>query len=207
MTDFECERARRHLADPVAGPPDAQTQQHLLACAACAEEMRVTRAVLDAAAEFRTHDVPDPGPAYWDRFLPSVRARIARREQAATFSSRHPRRIAAAAASLMILLAAGALFLPAPIPGPERFAGPDGTEASLEEAGRRMDDALRRMPEAGGEVAADMIGLDPFQQIDAGEILDAMKEIDADDELERLLDKLDMSETLKLRAELAAEKG
>ncbi|HZI95276.1 MAG TPA: hypothetical protein VFE84_13610 [Patescibacteria group bacterium] len=219
MTRLDCERALRHLADPLAGPPDEPVRQHLHSCASCAGEMRAFRAVLEAAADFRQSDVPDPGEPYWNRFLPSVRARIALRQDAGMPSERHPRRIAAAAVLLMILAAYGALILHPPAPGPDGAAGSVRAGASLDEAGRRVDDALRRMPAASGEVAADMLGLDPFQEIGAGEILDAMKEIERppslsgswagleDDELERLLDRLDLSQTLELRAELAAEKS
>jgi len=198
-----CARARRKFPDSWTGLADADLMAHLAGCRACAEELRVFRAVLELAAGHAA--VPDPGDAYWRRFLPIVRARLM--EVPAT---RLPRRVsvrAAVAALLMAGAAAGALLLPSP---------PVGLDSPAGEAGVRMERMLRQRPEFAPAVAADVAGVDPVLAWDTAHLLELIDEADqtadlagewAEDGLWSIIDRLSHEQAIRLKAELSAEKG
>jgi hypothetical protein len=207
------------LPDLVDHPSGAaEASEHFRACPDCAAELRAYRAVVAAAAEFGVHDAPDPGPEYWDAFLPSVKDRIARR------AARSPRPgiawwVPAAAALVMTAATVGVLVMSG---GPRRVTGATADRAgalAVDEASRRVDEALGRMPALSGVLTADLIGTDPLPGIGAKDILDALKELDRapglfsawgapdEDDLQRQLAGLDASQASKLRAELVAERG
>jgi hypothetical protein len=57
----------------------AESAAHLAACAQCAQRLRVAERVNVAVA---AQHVPDPGPAYWERFAARVESRLERRAPA-----------------------------------------------------------------------------------------------------------------------------
>ncbi|HEY3175448.1 MAG TPA: hypothetical protein VGK94_06760 [Candidatus Polarisedimenticolia bacterium] len=202
-----CEQARLGFADVTAGgPADAAVVEHLRICAACAEELRVFRAVLEEASRCAGADIPDPGEAYWDRFLPSVRERVALHRTTAD-RSRASLRAVAAATLLMVAGSVGALLL-----SPESAHHGDPLLA----AGHRLDEALERMPGLLPEVAGDMLGTDPIGDVTDRQILDSIEEIEpprgfaqewSSDDVERMLGQLTAEQVARLKADLATDLG
>jgi hypothetical protein len=103
---MNCGKARRAVAVAWGGgeAPGWRARRHLRSCSECAIEARAMEEILDQAAGLPD---PDPGPAYWEEFLPRVHRRIATSGAApSTFgppriSVLRPVRMAAAGAALL----------------------------------------------------------------------------------------------------------
>ena len=198
-----CARTRQSFPDLEAGLSDTAALAHIASCPSCAAELWMFRAVLDAAADYASTFVRDPGEEYWKRFLPSVRARLARQETTIRAHAGFPSR-AAAAALLMAGAAIGALLLPRPA---------DISDTRLAEANSRLERVLLKRPELAPEIAADLLGADPVLTLDAARVLAVMGETDqaaslagewVDEGLWSIIDGFRREQTARLRAELAA---
>ena len=220
--NVRCEEARDRLAELAeaegqAGPVDAALARHADSCPACRQELRLLRRVLDAAGSVARSGVPEPSGAYWESFLPSVRTRLSERTGASSTPStgrlagRPMAKAAMDAAATLMLAAAGAAVLAPP-------ARP-GELAALRQAGERMERAMRPDPRLSGVSAADLLGIDPAQEIEPGELLEALREIAPppaltgtwsgieDGDLESSIDRLDKERTRQLLTELSAARG
>ena len=142
---MNCEDARSHFPDMLGGVADSAARRHVAACAACAEELAGLADVLEDTASLSGGNVPDPGPDYWDGFLPAVRARIAAHGSA----RRSTRRLWAVAAAAALLAAAGLASLLGP--GAESEAGMEA----------RFSGALAALSALPSDEAQMIAGLDP----------------------------------------------
>jgi Putative zinc-finger len=105
-----CERARDRLPLVLLGeavPGDEEfVRLHLQGCTSCREETERLRTLLGSLA---TTEVPDPGEAYWEAFLPRLRSRIAGKRLDVSF--RWGVLWPALSAATAMLLLAGALVV------------------------------------------------------------------------------------------------
>ena len=224
-SELRCDAARARLPElaeasaphePAGGPVDAALARHAASCPACAAELRLVRETVEAARQLARCHVPEPSGDYWDSFLPSIRERVAQRGAAAILSPSPSSRVsmgrAVAAAAAVLMLAGAAASLMAP---PRR----PGDVALLRQAGERMERAMSANPRLSGVMAAELLGVDPMPGIEAGEILEALREIAPlpamtgtwpgieDGEMERSIDLLDEDRAQRLLAELSAPRG
>ncbi len=232
---IDCDRARLGFPDLMDGPADADLVDHLRGCSGCARELRSFKAVVEAASllggygGYGGHDVPDPGEAYWEQFLPSVKARIESgragggtgREAWLPLFARPSRAVRAAAAAVVLMMAAGmaAFMLTDPVP-------PDA--GSIEMAGLRLQMALDHaavLPvDSAGAIALPGDELpavgsprsltENLPEIDPADLIQALEEIYrpagdgylwVEDDVAGLLQGLSAPQAARLRAQLAAE--
>jgi len=174
-----------------------------------AARSRLVRRTLGAVRGLAQGRVPEPSEAYWDAFLPSVKTRL--KQRAAPAAGWKMGRAVAAAAAVMMLAGAAASLM-APPPRPEETA-------ALRQAGERMERAMTPDPRLSGEIAAELLGVDPMPGIAAGDLMEALRDIAPlpaptgtwpgieEGELERSIDKLDTERAQRLLAELSASRG
>lgn len=117
--------AERHvspesLLDLAEGlPVDAALRGHVQRCADCSGRLEELRAALVSAREA---PVEEPDPAYWESFLPRLRARIRREERAA--GTRRAAGLAAAAAVAALALVAVSVRMREGVPAPGAAPSP-----------------------------------------------------------------------------------
>jgi putative zinc finger protein len=128
----ECRRVREMLPLALLGEMESgasrRMEEHLVRCSDCREEAdRISRLLGRLAAA----EVPDPGPAYWNSFLPRLKGRIAREGIPRALPPAGNRWAVAASVALLALAAATSLSLR---PSPER-----GSRLALERLAARSD--------------------------------------------------------------------
>ena len=191
----DCAEARSHFPDMLGGIAESAARSHVAACDRCAEELAGLAAVLEDTARLSGGDVPDPGPDYWDGFLPAVRARIAARGSASLRS----RRLWGTAAAAALLAAAGLASL---------LGSGGGSEADMEARFSGALEALSALPPDEAQLIAGL-DPDPFAMEPAGgddpgmkAILEAMEDLLPpaggipwnDEQIQWLLEELDESD-------------
>jgi len=198
---LDCERARRGFADCLDDAVPATLAAHLAGCPECADELRALAAVLETAVGAADRDVPDPGEAYWDGFLPSVRSRIAGRTV-----GRFPRPGLARAAAAAVLMIGVALASLSGIRHPSDAPGASDPARRLEAAATRVSVDL-----SGPGILEVTLGeaIDPDAALSA---LQDMAPIPGDDlwddpEILGLIEGLDDRTVEKLKLELSDRRG
>jgi len=162
-----------------------RVRRHLARCGACAREAGRIERILHEVGRL---PVPDPGPGYWEEFLPRLRrridserriARVAASGGAGPARSVARRWLAVGAAAALIVIAAGVAI---------RLAGRiDSVAAGAEMTAlaQRVEDGIRS---ADGEIrgeAADFVAPgDTFSPVEPGE----EKPLDVDAALEALME-------------------
>jgi hypothetical protein len=105
-----CQAIRDLLPTLLLGDAESRVSdriaEHLAGCAGCRGESDRLSALLGSLS---TEDVPDPGDAYWEAFLPRLRNRIAR--EAVRAAGPSPWRPWAVAASVAVLVLGAATVL------------------------------------------------------------------------------------------------
>lgn len=197
-----CDEARRLLAACLDEPYPAALSTHIESCPACRAELEALSGILQAASASPDRVVPDPGDAYWDRFLPAVRARIDARGR--TVAARLTPARAALAAGLLAAAALSSLLHVQNVPDP----------------GQRLQDSLARLGATAPRITVDVsdpgiLELTVEREPQPGELMEAFGDIAPpsagdlwnDSELTGLLDRLDAESMKKLKAELTARRG
>ncbi len=105
-------------------PVDAAVRGHVERCGECSGRVEELRAALVSAQKA---PIEEPDPAYWDSFLPRLRARIRREERAAR--TRRVAGLAAAAVVAAVALVAVSVRVRESVPEPA--AAPSAGEISL----------------------------------------------------------------------------